>query len=171
MLNGLLILYGDKNKMPGLVYRLLHAVLTDEGVDSQGKYKSDMSTVLAAVQNRTGLRVRNYIGEDVDGALRKLHFRNQVAVCDIDAGDHAILLLGKSKGWIEAFDPDWDSVRKKRMSPNAYEVRSDQFMKCRSGKVNVLIEMEYLIRPRGRHRGGFKMGAVTSRSLTVMEKR
>jgi len=171
MLNGLIMLYGDKNKMPGLVYRLLHALLTDEGVDTQGKLKSDMSTVLEAVQIRTGLRVSNYLGVEVEGALRKLNFKNQVAVCDIDAGGHAILLLGKSNGWIEAFDPDWDSVRRKRSSPNAYQVRPDDHTKCRRGQVNVLIEMEYLIRPKGRHKKGFKMGAVKCRSLTVMEKR
>lgn len=168
MLNGLLLLYGDKNRMPGLVYRLLHAVLTDEGVHTQGSLKNDLSTVLEAIQIRTGLRVLNYHGPEVEAAIRELNFIKQVAVCDIDAGTHSILLSGRSNGWIEAFDPDWDSVKKKREKPNAYAVQPED---NRPRRVNVLIAEEHLLHARRMRKGEFKMGAVACRSLTVIEKR
>lgn len=170
MLNGLLLLYGDKNRMPGLVYRLLHAVLTDEGVNTQGSLKNDLSTVLEAIQIRTGLRVLNYHGTEVEAAIRELNFIKQVAVCDIDAGTHSILLSGRSNGGIEAFDPDWDSVKKKREKPNAYVVQPEENRQRRRGQVNVLIAEEHLLHARRMRKGEFKMGAVTTRTLTVLEK-
>lgn len=171
MLNGLLLLYGDKNRIPGLVYRLLHAVLTDEGVFNQGSLKNDWSTVLEAIQIRTGLRVLNYHGAEVEAAIRKLHFIKQVAVCDIDAGTHSILLSGRFNGWIEAFDPDWDSVKKKREKLNAYVVQPEENWLRQRGRVNILIMEKHLLNARIVRMGEFKMGAVTSRTLTVLEKR
>jgi hypothetical protein len=171
MLNGLLLLHGDKNRMSGFVYRLLHAVLTDEGVYVHGKLKHDLSTVIEAIQIRTGLRIKYYLGPDVEAALKKLNFRNQVAVCDVDAGEHVILLTGRSNGWIEAFDPDWHNVKVRRQKKNAYVVQPDiggQFRRCR---VNILIDEDYLLRKGSGRKGEFQMGAIAFRSLTVMEKR
>jgi hypothetical protein len=70
MLNGLLVLHKDKNKISGLVYRLLHAVLTDEGVYTQGQPGCDLNTILSAVQFSSGLKVRHYNNVAVAGAIR-----------------------------------------------------------------------------------------------------
>lgn len=169
MLNGLLVLYGDKNRIPGLVYRLLHAILTEDGVLIQGKPGKDISTVLEAVQIRAKLKIRHFDSVAVAEAIRKLHFRNQVAVCTVNSGQHAILLTGKTDGWFEAFDPDWDGVKKKLEIPDAYITQPEIGRKSRSGQVNLLIEESYLVRSRGK-RDGNHMGAVRERSLTVLEK-
>lgn len=171
MLNGLLLLYGDKNRMSGLVYRFLHSVLTDEGVCTQGRARHDWITVMEAVQIRTGLRVRVYMGADVEIAVRKLNFRKQVAVCDIFSGGHAILLTGKVNGWIEAFDPDWHNVKVKREKQSAYIVQPEGSKRCQHGRVNVLVAEDYLLLSGRGRKGEFQMGAVASRTLTVMEKR
>ncbi|MEJ1959409.1 MAG: hypothetical protein WDM70_08275 [Nitrosomonadales bacterium] len=171
MLNGLLLLCGNKNRMSGFVYRMIHAVLTDEGVPSNGRQKRDLNTAIEAIAIHSGLRIRHYLGPDVEDALRKLTFQNQVALCDIDSGGHVILLTGRSCGWIEAFDPDWHNVKVKREKPDAYVVQPHFGRHCKRCRVNVLIAETHLLHvSRGRNRE-FQMGAVSSRSLTVMQKR
>lgn len=170
MLNGLLMLHGDKNRMSGLVYRFLHTVLTDEGVYTQGRSRTDLAAVFQAIEVRSGIRVSVYFGADVEHAVRQLNFIKQVAVCDIDSGGHAILLTGRLKGWLEAFDPDWHNVKQKRESPQLYIVRPDTHKRCRNGQTNLLINENYLVSLRRGNKGEFRMGAVKSRTLTVMEK-
>ncbi len=171
MLNGLLLLLGDKNKIPGLVYRLLRAVLTDEGVCSQGSARNDWKIVLDAIRNRTGLSVENFQGPEVETTLRMLSFKKQVAVFDIAGGSHSILLTGRSEGWIEAFDPDWDNVKKKREKPNAYVVQPQENKQRRADWVNVILAEDYLLRAGRGRKGEFQMGAMAARTLTVLEKR
>ena len=170
MLNGLLVLYRDKNRMSGLVYRLLHAVLTEDGVYTQGRPGNDISTILEAVQIRSKLKIYHYDDVAVADAIRKLTFNNQVAVCVVDSGSHAILLTGRTNGWIEAFDPDWDMVKRKKEIPNAYITQPEVSRKCRRGQINLLIEENYLLRSRGGKRGGNHLGAISERTLTVLEK-
>lgn len=159
--------------MSGLVYRFLHAVLTDEGVYTRGRQRHDWVTVMEAIQIRTGLRVRVYFGADVESALRKLKFKKQVAVCDISSGSHSILLTGRrAGGWIEAFDPDWHNVKRKREKLNAYVVQPEDGSPRRRAQVNVLLNEDYLLYSgRGGHKGEFRMGALASRTLAVMERR
>lgn len=170
MLNGLLILYGNKNRMSGLVYRLLHDVLTEDGVFTQGRPGNDFSTILAAIQVRSKLKVHHYDDVAVAGAIRQLTFNGQVAICSVNSGTHAILLIGKKGGWFEAFDPDWDSVKRKREIPDAYITQPEASRKSRRGQINLLIEENYLLRSRGGKRGGNHLGAVCARTLTVIEK-
>jgi len=171
MLNGILILYGNKNRISGLVYRLLHDVLTEDGVYTQGKPGNDIITVLEAIQTRSKLKIHHYDDADVAEAIRKLHFNKQVAVCIVNSGTHAILLTGRARGFIECFDPDWDSVKKKQEFKNAYITQPEVTRKSRQGQVNLLIDESYLLRSRGGRHGGNHMGAVRARSLTVLEKR
>lgn len=171
MLNAVLVLYGDKNRISGLVYRLLHAVLTEDGVYTQHKPGNDISTVLEAVQLRSRLKIRHYDKDDVSVAIRKLHFKNQVAVCLVDSGKHAILLTGKMNGFYEVFDPDWDGVKRKMILPGAYITQPEIMQKSRRGQVNLLIEENYFFRTRGGKIGGNHLGAISSRTLTVLEKR
>lgn len=170
MLNGILMLHRDKNRISGLVYRLLHNILTEDGVYTSGKPGNDITTVLEAVQTRSRLKVRHYDDVLVADALRQLHFKNQVAICSVDSGRHAILLSGRIDGWIEAFDPDWDGVKLKRCIPNAYITQPEVSRKHRQGQVNLLICEDYLLRSRGGKKGGNHLGAIRDRSLTVLEK-
>ena len=171
MLNGILILYGNKNRISGLVYRLLHDVLTEDGVYTQGKPGNDIITVLEAIQTRSKLTVHHYDDVAVADAIRKLHFKNQVAVCLVNSGRHAILLTGRAQGFVECFDPDWDGVKEKQELPNAYITQPEVRKKSRHGQVNLLIDENYLLRSRGGKYGGNHLGAVSERSLTVLEKR
>ncbi|MBU1215714.1 MAG: hypothetical protein KKA63_10795 [Gammaproteobacteria bacterium] len=170
MLNGLLILYGNKNRMSGLVYRLLHDVLTEDGVYTQGKPGNDIRAVLEAIQIRSRLKVHHYDDVAVANALRKLTFDKQVAICVVNSGTHAILLTGKTDGWYHAFDPDWDGVKRKQEFLDAYITQPEVGRKSMRGKVNLLIEENYLLRSRGGKRGGNHLGAVCARTLTVIEK-
>lgn len=170
MLNGILILHRDKNRISGLVYRLLHDVLTEDGVYTTGRPGNDISTVLEAVQIRSKLKVRHYDAVAVATAVRKLHFKNQVAICVVNSGTHSILLTGRSNKFYEAFDPDWDGVKRKEVYPDAYITQPEVRGKHRQGQVNLLIHEDYLLRSRGGKRGGNHLGAVRDRSLTVLEK-
>lgn len=170
MLNGLLILYGNKSRMSGLVYRLLHVVLTEEGVFIQGRFGHDISAVLEAIQVRSKLKVHHYDDAAVADAIRGLTFDRQVAICVVNSGSHAILLTGKTDGWYHAFDPDWEGVKKKQKIPDAYITQPEMGRKSRHGQINLLIEENYLLRSRGGKHGGNHLGAVCARSLTVIEK-
>ena len=171
MTNGFIVLYGGKRRIAGIVYRLLHAVLTEEGVYTQSRPGNDISTVLTAIRIRSRLKVRHYDKEKVSDAIRKLNFKNQVAVCVVNSGTHAILLTGKTNGWFEAFDPDWDSVKKKQVIEDAYITQPEVKKKSRKGQINLLINEGYLLKSRGGKRGGNHLGAVSERSLTVLERR
>ena len=171
MLNGLLLLHGDKNKMSELAYKFLHTVLTDDGVFTSGKRRADWITVLDAIQKHTNIVIKIYMGADVEPALRKLKFRNQIAVCDIDSGGHVVLLSGRSGGWLEVFDPDWHNVKKRRTKVNAYIVQPEELSQNRRARINLLINEDYLIRSGRGGRAEFQMGAVSTRTLTILGKR
>ncbi len=169
MMNSIVLLYRNKNSVPPLVYRLVHSILTDDGVYSNGGAKKDFVTILKALESRTGMKIDLYEGEDVGPAIRGLHFRSQVVVCDIDAGSHSILLHRRNKKWIEGFDPDWDGVRKGHSKDGKYEELPD-VGKREGGIVNVRIEQEYLIKTGSGKTGRFQMGRVDARVAVVMEK-
>lgn len=169
VLNALLMLYGDKDLIPGLAYRLLHTVLTDEGVSITGPDRDDWKIVLDGLQAKTGLIIETVQGERVEPVLRRMSFRNSVAVCDIAAGSHAILINGRSRGWLEAFDPDWENVRIHRSRDDAFEVMPE-VAKHRQGLVNVRIRPEYLVRTGRGKTGRFQIGAVQRRTLTVLTR-
>lgn len=171
MLNALLLLHGDKNKMSELAYKFLHTVLTDDGVCTSGKRKDEWVTVLDAIQKHTNLYMKIYMGSDVDPALRRLKFRNQIAVCDIDSGGHVILLSGRSDGWLEVFDPDWHNVKKRRTKTDAYIVQPEEVRQNRRARINLLINEDYLLKSARGRKAEFQMGAVSTRSLTVLGKR
>lgn len=170
MLNGLLFLYRDKNRMSGLVYRFLHSVLTDEGVNTQGMARHDWMAVMEAIEIRTGLDIEVFIGEEVAQAFSTVDFNRQVVVCDIDSGTHSILLSGRRNGWLEGFDPDWHNIKIKRERAGSYIVRPYDSRKRLRDRTNVLINEEYLLKSGRGKKGEFQMGAVASRNLVVMRR-
>lgn len=105
-MNGLLVLSGDKSNIPTLAYRLLHTVLTHEGVLSSGPHKEEWKVVLKAVNETTGFEILNFFSSEVEVEIAKINFKKQVAVCDTESGSHSVLLSGRSGEWIEGFDPD-----------------------------------------------------------------
>jgi len=52
VINGLLCLHKDKNAIPGFALRLLHSVLTDEGVENSKSTKADWEIVMEAIGER-----------------------------------------------------------------------------------------------------------------------
>lgn len=168
MLNGLLMLYGDKDRMSGLIYRILHSVLTDEGEYMQGRGRQEWMTVMEAIRIYTGIHISVHVGNAVEKAIRKLDFDRQVAVCDIYSGQHAILLTGRRDGRLEVFDPDWSNVKVRREKAGVYVVRPQDGMSVKQKRMNVIVEEEYFIKAGKGGRGEFQMGAVATRTLVVM---
>ncbi len=113
--NGLLHIYGDKDRIPGLALRLLHSVLTDEGVQNgSGKTKADWEIVLGAVTEKCGLdlTIIHQHDNDVETVLKeKVDFSKSVVICDVGAGSHSVLIASRSDDWFYGFDPDWNQVK------------------------------------------------------------
>lgn len=167
MINGMLLLYRDKNRIPPLAYRLVHSVLTDDGVHDSGPVRNDWKIVLDAIQQRTGFQIDTYQGRDVASALEALTFKKQVAICDIGSGSHSILLTGRDGEWIEAFDPDWDNVKKSNGLSQHFITMPTAGSK-RANAVNVKIKSCHLTKSGKGRIAKFQMGAVASRTLTVL---
>lgn len=168
VLNGFLVIYRDKNKIPTLVYRLLNAILTDEGVSGVGPSKRDWEIVLKAIETATGCHITIYHAEDVGSRIDALHFNQQVAICDTEAGGHSVLLTGRSAdGWLEGFDPDWDNVKDGHGAPGEYAVFPEgiQGAQC---NVNFRVNPEYCVATHV-EAGKLKMGTIKSRILVVIQ--
>lgn len=180
VLNALLYLHEDKKEISGLVYRLLHSVLTDEGVDTTG----DLEIVLNAVGERSKLNIRTVTQGQVQDAIKRLHFNDQVAVCDVNAGQHSIVLLGKHDDGFLAFDPDWDNVTPS--SDNVKKFRyfvvgqyatdngrpeAENYFPRQTGKLaaaNLWIAQEHFFAVRRGLPGSFRLGKESTRTLTVI---
>lgn len=171
VINGLLFLYdGDKNKVPGLVLRLLHSVLTDEGVDAGGNPKADWEIVLGAVADKCKLKVRSVKAGKVEGAMSRVDFKASVVVCDIGAGTHSILINGKKDNWYYGFDPDWDQMKSgHKLSSEEFEV-FPEVNKRLQGSVNVKIHKDHLFGSRATKNKLFSMGAVSDRNITIISR-
>ena len=170
MINGLLCLYGDKNRIPGFVLRLLHSVLTDEGVDSGGKAKSDWEIVLEAIAEKCNLEIKSYKKEKVRINLERIDFNKAVVVCDISSGEHSVLIIKKKDDWYYGFDPDWDQVNKVKQNIEEFKV-FPKVGKNLIGRVNFKVHNDHLFNERSTKNRIFAMGAVSSRNLTIMKKR
>lgn len=144
-------------------YRLLHHPLRDYGVE----YDSTFEAVLTGVRSLTGLKFTCSRGNDVAPTIEALHFKRQVAVCDIGSGDHSILLTGRHKDWFSAFDPWWYE-RGRRDIRRRLRFPEDE------SSTNVKIHREHLLgerRGKGYGEGmAYQMGKIGSRCLTVIER-
>lgn len=168
--NGLLCLLEDKNKIPGLIPRLLHSVLTDDGVGAgSSTSKSDWKIVLEAVAAKCRLDIRSYQKKDVEKELPNVDFSKAVVICDMDAGSHSVLLNGKVGDWYLGFDPDWDQVKKKSLVPKKYEIFPN-VDKSKQGRINVKIHKNHLFGQRATKKKRFCMGAVSKRNITIISQ-
>ena len=104
--------YGSKEKddVVKFAHRLLHAALTDDGVDGS----SGWDFILDAIGKRANWEIRTFKEADVEPTLKGLHFNRQVAICDLENGNHSVLVLGKYEGGFVVFDPDWNNILKAR---------------------------------------------------------
>lgn len=167
VVNGLLHLHGDKEKIPGLVLRLLNTVLTDEGVYSGGK-KADWKIILAAIADRCDLDIRSFEGHLVECELGKVDFKKTVVICDIGAGTHSMLLIKKDGDWFLGFDPDWNQVKSGlKFNCNEFEVLPEVIESIK-GSVNVRVHKDHLFSLRATKNKLFSMGGVKSRNITII---
>ena len=179
ILNGILFLLKDIDKIPTLTSHILHSVLSDEGTYyPYNQYPDYYNGIFRSVENftRSELRFSEYrTGTEVKDILDKMHFDNtQVAICDIHEGDHSILMVGRINACIDAFDPYWDNVKKSEKIERSYETLPVGTAK------NVRINYDHLFArvsrkdiPRSTVFNGmnkFKMGKTAHRSILLIEK-
>ncbi len=167
--NGLLFLYGDKNRIPGFVLRLLHSVLTDDGVESGGASQSDWEIVLDAVASRCNMEIKSYAKVKAQRQLPRIDFSKSVVVCDIGAGTHSLLLNGKDGDWYYGFDPDWDQVKGSYKNLSEYEL-FPVVKKNLEGRINFKVHKQHLFHEKATKHRIFAMGAVSQRNITVITK-
>jgi hypothetical protein len=165
--NGLLCLYGDKKQIPGFVLRLLHSVLTDEGVYNSGTPKADWEIVMEAIATKCKMQIKSHKKEKVRNALLRVDFTHSVVVCDIGAGTHSILINQKEGDWYFGFDPDWDQVKSGKSKSGEYDIFPN-VNKALEGRVNVKIHKDHLFNERATKHKIFAMGAVNDRNITVL---
>lgn len=173
VLNALLFLLDDKKYIDGFTYRLLHAVLADDGVSSG----SGWDIAVASIGKRLNLEIHNYKEKQVEKRISDLHFSNQVAICDVDGGGHSILLFGKAADGYLAFDPDWNSVREPRFSEGQYATRNGlvenpSFPRTskKLSEANLWIARDHLFAIKKGVPGEYRLRSKKNRTLTVISK-
>lgn len=167
MVNGILLLYKGR-RVPFMAYRLLHTLLVEEGVFYNTKQqKRDFEAVTEAVAACAKITITSSAGATVKGVLESLNYENQVAIGDIYAGGHSILINGFQDGVYRAFDPDWDSVKDNLSEPGKYETYAP-YMPGSDNSVNLRIWEDHLFAKRTGD--GFQMGAPSMRFVTVLTK-
>ncbi len=151
-----------------MAYRLLHDLLIEEGVFYYtNKQVKEFEAIVQAVGACTGLEIGYVNGKEVGGAIKELDYQNQVAVCDIKAGAHSILINGYKDGVFLGFDPYWEHVAKNEFVADKYETYSP-YMDDSSNTVNVRIWEAHLFAMR--HTQPFQMGALKYRFATVLTR-
>ena len=169
MINGIRFVT-DKDRIPTPVYRALHTLLQDDGVDYYTLKKKKLKAfdkTIEKVNNLAELSIYRCSGAEVENKLLDLQFNQCVAVCDIGDGTHSILLHNRTDDWFDGFDPFWYGRRR----------RGNQLLSFRKGKppVNVRIHRRHLfakqVDGRKYERGlEYKMGDIEHRFLTVIQK-
>jgi len=170
VMNGLLVLYKSKNKIPTLAYRLLHAILTNDGVLSSGKHRDEWKIVMSAVGQVTDLDVAMHFGQDVEKAISNLQFNNQVAICDTESGVHSVLLSGRNGNTLEGFDPDWDNIVGGDEKPERYWTYPSGERGAQSW-INFRVEVEHFTSVTRGMSTALRMGPVSGRTLIVISRR
>jgi hypothetical protein len=167
MLNGILYLNNDRY-VPFMAHRLLNNLHIEEGVFYYTKkQKKEFEAVIKAIGECAGIEITYATGRNVEGCLSALDFSRQVAVCDIGAGDHSILINGESDGVFLAFDPYWENVKKGESVEGEYETCPAYFSDS-SYSVNLRVWKDHLfLKKKG---NGFRMGAESKRFATVLTK-
>ena len=169
MINGMLFLLKDNKKISLLAYRLLHELLVDEGVFCYTqKELKNFKIIICAVEACSGIQIRFFRQTEVETELENLHFRNQVAVCDIGAGEHSILITKLNNSWFEGFDPWWDSVKGNPFDKEKYKTYAP-FKEGTQGTVNVRIQKDHLL--KSRNIKPYQMGSIKYRFMTVLTKK
>ena len=127
-------------------YKIMHSTL-NSFLRSEGVwYDTDEIVVHKKLKEMLGklfaLRVCTQRGSDVVDAIPELHFKRQVAICDVGDGNHSILLNGKSEcgSWLSAFDPWWYEADRKA-NKNVRFPKGNIRM-----EVNVKIRMHHLLK-------------------------
>ena len=146
IINGIMFLRNGE-RIKSTQYKILHSALNSilrrEGVPYDEKCDfEDYESVIEVLKTQFPLSFTPVRGSGVKKRIAKLNYKEQVAVCDVGAGDHSILLNGKSKcgKWLSAFDPWWYCRTKNdRTSSEIVQFPDDEL------GVNVRINMHHLL--------------------------
>lgn len=167
MINGILCLYPGK-RVSYMAYEVLHDLLAEDGVYYYtNKQVREFEAIVSAVGVCTGLDITYVNGKDVPDAIKRLDYQNQVAVCDIKAGAHSILINGYERGVFQAFDPYWEHVEKNETVEKKYETYAP-YKENSNNTVNVRIWEKHLFAKR--HLMPFQMGALKYRFATILTR-
>lgn len=146
VVNGIMFLRNGE-RIESTQYKILHSALNSilrrEGVPYYEKCDfKDYESVIEVLKTQFPLSFTCVRGSRVKNRIRKLHYKRQVAICDVGDGEHSILLNGKSKcgKWLSAFDPWWYCPTEYDRSPSKYV----QFPDSKAG-VNVCINLRHLL--------------------------
>jgi hypothetical protein len=168
MVNAILFLNRGKH-VPFMAHRLLHNLLVEDGVFYYTKKeKQEFDAIIGAVGVCAQLEISYECGDLVEKLLRNLDYQSQVAVCDIGAGDHSILIHKYENGVFDAFDPYWDNVKGSLTKTGEYETFSP-YKDGSKNSVNLRIWENHLFSERTGN--GFQMGAKSRRFATVLTRR
>lgn len=167
MINGILCLYPGK-RVPFMAYSVLHDLLVEDGVFYYtNKQIREFEAIVSAVGVCTGLDITYVNGNDVPEAIKSLDFAKQVAVCDIKAGAHSILINGYRDGVFQLFDPYWEHVEKNEFVKGKYETYAP-YMEGSGNTANVRVWEKHLFAKR--HIAPFQMGSLKYRFATIMTR-
>ena len=174
MLNGILLLSG-RGKISShdhvLLNALLDSLLVKKGVlyytnEDLKKYEK----VIKCLEIITNLKITHFRKtKGVKPAIGCCFDENKrVAICDVNNGEHSILIHGEitvnGERWLNCFDPLWENTHGNDNRQNGYRY-------CDENTTNIKIQEAHLLRANGDERGDerFIMGYSEHRFMTVLE--
>ena len=103
--------------------RLLRSLASQYTEFSECQWRSDNEyeyyvSVMRCLGEIAHFEVHVFRKGDVINEVRRLTFDQEVAVCNINNGKHAVLLHGREESQIECFDPYWVSVNHEEKNAN-----------------------------------------------------
>ena len=163
VMNALLVLKKEKEKIPVLAIRLLLSVLSEKGVDND-----DAKIIISAIGKLCKLSVE-VIESEKDKIINKVKNiqENEVIIADTYSGNHSILILGRDGEWFKVFDPNWDKVKDGKQTED-YKCLPDSVPEQERGRVNALVSASAFFCERPSRNNRFAFGTEEEWTIIVL---
>lgn len=164
VMNALLVLKKEKEKIPVLANRLLLSVLSEEGVED-----NEANVIIEAIGDLCNLAVEIIEGEN-QNIIKRVGYikKNEVIIADTGSGVHSILILGmRNDNWLKVFDPDWDNIKDKKQT-ESYICLPD-LPAWERGRVNAIVHPSAFFDKRASKNNRFAFGSKKEWTIIVLK--
>ena len=159
MMNAMVFLHGNANKIPNELARILYAISSKDGTENK-----EAERIVDFINDYKELKIKCEIceGETIaEDLLKDVIEKGSVIVADVQAGCHSVLITGLDQRGkkIKIFDPDWSTV-----------LKDGQYIEIirNEPEFNALVSIEEFFKKWASNQTPLRMGGVNSRSWIVL---